>query len=94
MPPDHIEIILKQLSDMRREQREDTAALHTKIDAMANHGCARLPEHQARLTDHESRIRENERYRQRQAGQVAVIGSFSAAITTLFVWIGKLFLTD
>ena len=69
------DLILEELRELRRVQREDVAGLYKQIEKTG--------------FDREIRIRTLERYQQRQIGLTAIAGSAGGVLSIIALWIGK-----
>jgi hypothetical protein len=69
------DLILEELRELRRVQREDVAGLYKQIEKTG--------------FDREIRIRTLERYQQRQIGMTAIAGSAGGGLSIVALWIGK-----
>ena len=87
-----IRILLDEIKGLRADMREDFRVVHTKIDHLNSNGCARFDAHRGAVKDHESRLRGMERYVNRQAGQVALLGGGAGLLTAFLVAVGKFLL--
>jgi hypothetical protein len=72
------DLILEELRELRRIQREDVAGLYKQIEKTG--------------FDREIRIRTLERYQQRQIGLTAIAGSAGGVLAIVALWIGKMLL--
>ena len=89
MPSAEIEMVMSLLSDIRKDNSHEHELIHEKLNTIAANGTAISRQNQNTIDDHEERLRDHERYINRQAGQVAVIGSGAA----ILVLLGKFLLT-
>jgi len=92
MGDNEIRILLDEIKGLRADMREDFRVVHTKIDHLNANGCSRFAAHQGAMKDHESRLRGMERYVNRQAGQVALLGGGAGLLTAFLVAVGKFLL--
>ena len=88
MSDNDIQIILRRIEEMSADHKHDLERINDKLDGLSRNGCSRSGVHAATSSDHEDRLRKVERYVDRQAGQVAVIGGGLGIFGGLLVTIG------